>query len=173
MKRNEITSYLLGLLALTLTPGCPPTVVDGNTNDNEPTAATAEIGYTDEAGLNYAVVGNGEVMPLFTSGQGGSHMFAVLRASGFPVDENGNAEINVDQIITLDPGGRILHDFSSQVTFSSLEVGQLTTLERIVVFEASPDDVNGQSINIAFLLTSVADPTVSAVIQQSLLMQLE
>lgn len=173
MKRNEAGGLLLGFLGLMLVPGCPPPAIDGNTNDNEAAAAAAEIGYTDANGENYTVVGDGEVMPLFTSGQGGSHMYAVLRASGFPVDEDGNAEINVAQVVTLVSNAQELHRFSTQVTFTSLDDGQLTTLERIVIFDAPPEAVDGQVLAIDFLLSSVSDPTVSARIQQTLLMQLQ
>lgn len=175
MNISTMMNFPLGVLYLTLICGCPAGGDNGNENgnDNQPDPASAEIGYTDESGLNYTVVGDGEVMPLFTSGQGGSHMFVVLHATGFPVDENGNAEINVDQLVTLGEDGRVLHDFDAQVTFSSLEDGVLTTPERIVIFDAAPDQVDGQILSIDFVLTSVADPTVTASIQQTLLMQIQ
>jgi len=161
------------MVGLALLTGCPSATPVDNTNDNQPVAASAEIGYTDEGGVSYTPVSDGEVMPLFTSGQGGSHMFAVIRAAGFPVDESGNAEVTLHQYATLAPDAIVVHDFTQVVTFSRLDNGQITTPERIVIFNALPEDVDGQLITITFNLTSVADPTITTTLQQTLLMQLQ
>lgn len=171
-RQRGYTGFLPTAILLSLTPGCPPVVVDDNGNDNQPQAASAEIGYMEQGTTNYTRVEDGEVMPLFTSGQGGSHMFVVLRADGFPVDDVGDAEITVRQYITLASDERVLHDFTQQVPFSRIDNGQIAAAERIVIFAARPEEVNGQIVNILFTLTSVEDPTIAATIEQTLLMTL-
>jgi len=171
--RRRLARIAWRFLLASLLAGCPAAPVDDGGNDNlPPTGLTVEIGYTDETGLNYQVIPDGGVMPLFTIGQGGSHMFATLRATGFPVDEFGTANINLDEFVTLGPDQRVIHNLSEPVTFFSIADDGVEVQSRRIVFDALPTEVDGQLISVEFTLTSVADPTINARITQTLLMDL-
>src|SRR5262245_52431345 len=97
MRSWNRTAGALSMLALALAASCPDTMMVEPDPDPAP---TAELGYTDPITDAFAPVPNGATMPLFTGGQGGSHIYATLRATGFPTAEDGSASIQVAQTAT-------------------------------------------------------------------------
>jgi hypothetical protein len=138
-----------------------------------PMAATAELGYTDIEDSTYLTVGNGATMPLFTGGQGGSHIFATVRATGFPLTPEGKAVIQLAQRVTMPAGGMVLHDFTQTVTFEPIGSGMFEIASRFVFLDALPADLQGKTANVSFVLTSLDDPATAAQIDQTVLLQLQ
>lgn len=158
------------ITTVALSNGCTTGPVDGPPPPPPPPAVTAELGYTDQLTGAYNRVGEGEVMPLFTAGQGGSHFFATYRVTGFPVEADGSAEILVDQFVMLAETGSVLHDFDQPVLFQTNAAEILEVPSRLVFLNGLPFFLNEQVVNVDFTLTSVADPKVSARIQQSVML---
>ncbi len=142
-------------------------------NGMDPMEPTAELGYTDPADDSYVAVPDGATMPLFTGGQGGSHIFATVRASGFPTASDGKATIQLAQSVTLSGSGEVLHDFTQTVTFEPIGNGVFEIAERFVFLDAVPVDLHGRNAGIDFVLTSLEEPDMTARISQTVLLELQ
>lgn len=134
--------------------------------------ATVEFGFTDESGGEFVPVADGEVMPLFTGGQGGSHIFVTLRAGGFPLDRENKAGIVVAEVVSLSESGEVLHDFTQTVAFNDAGDGRVEIRSRFVFLDALPENLDGRTARIDFTLTSAEDPSITARVQQSVVLDL-
>lgn len=162
---------LLSSLGLVALPGCPPAADDGEPNQpSEP--ASAELGFTDFESGAYARVSDGGVMPLFTGGQGGSHIFATLRARGFPAAENGIARIQLAEVVTRADTSEVLHDFTQTIDFAPRDDGAVEVTSRFVFLDALPDDLDGTAATVRFVLTSADDAAIGAAIEQTIVLDL-
>ncbi len=164
-----------GVLAYFGTRDVATELVDDTTdgdNANCPPMLAAELGFTDDETLAYTRIEDGGVMPLFTGGQGGSHIFATLRATGFPTEADGTAQIRIRQRVTLESDGRVLNEFSQIVPFQPAPDGSVEVRSRFVFLDAFPRDIDGETILVDFTLTSAVDETVTAQILQTLLVDL-
>ncbi len=166
----------LTTLTLALFTGCTvPPAGNGNTNnnDNNGDSPSVQFGFTDDNAV-FTAVGDDEVMPLFTGGQGGSHFFVTLRTSHFPLEDNGDALISIDQSVTLESDGRVLHSLEQVVLrFVPGANGVAEVQSRFVFLDAQPNELDGQTAAIDFVLTSAEDPQVSVQVAQSVVMQLQ
>ncbi len=134
---------------------------------------TAELGYTDLDNNTFTPVPDGATMPLFTGGQGGSHIFATVRASGFPAGEDGKATIQLAQNVTLSDSGAVLHDFTQTVSFEPIGGGLFEIASRFVFLDAVPTDLHGQNADIDFVLQSLDQPEITAQINQTVRLELQ
>jgi len=150
-------------------PGTDPG--DGGGTDDPP-PVKAELGYTDQETGIYTPVGDGEVMPLFSSGQGGSHIFATLRATGFPTAEDGGADIALVEDIRLASSGISVHDFSEIVRFETTPDGHLEAASIFMFLQILPFIADGQTVDVAISLTSAEDMEVTAQIAQTVVLSL-
>jgi hypothetical protein len=166
------------LVSCALFLGCPISPSgNGNTNnndnnDNNGDLPSVEFGFTDDNGV-FTAVGDDEVMPLFTSGQGGSHFFVTLRTTHFPLEDNGDALISMDENVTLESDGRVLHNLEQVVRFVPGANGVAEVQSRFVFLDALPNELDGQTAAIDFVLTSAEDPQASVRVTQSVVMQLQ
>lgn len=166
---NRRAAYLAAvcvMLPLTLAGSCVPS------NDETTGPAAVEFGFTDEGSGDFVPVAEGEVMPLFTGGQGGSHIFVTLRASGFPIDSDGKAGIVVAEIVSLADSGVVLHDFTQTVAFNEIGNGQAEIRSRFVFLDALPEDLDQKTAIVDFTLSSAADPSIRAQVSQTIRLDL-
>jgi hypothetical protein len=163
--------YLVSGLALASQAGCPQPTDGGDPNvPSEP--ASAELGFTDFESGAYARVSDGGVMPLFTGGQGGSHIFATLRARGFPAGENGIVRIALAEIVTRADTSEVLHDFTQTIDFAPRDDGAVEVTSRFVFLDALPDDLDGVTTAVRFVLTSAEDSAITTTIEQMIVLDL-
>jgi hypothetical protein len=134
-----------------------------------PADPTVEFGFTDADTLSFVPVLEGETMPLFSSGQGGSHIFVTLRVTGFPVAPQGITEILIDEKITREFDQFVLHDFEQVVSFTPSPDGPLEVQSRFVFLDSIPREVDGQSVFVEFTLTSTMDDSVSVNVSRSII----
>lgn len=146
---------------------------DGNTNGSGEPKAIAVLGYTDPLSRAFTPVADGEVMPLYTGGQGGSHIFVTVRINGFPASDEGYASVRLDEVVTLESDGRVLHDIEQVVRFLPVADNTMEISSRFVFLDAVPTTINGRVAIVDFGLTSEADPAVTARIRQSILLDLQ
>ena len=158
----------LVLSALVAGAGCP----DPMMNDPDP-VPTAELGYTDLTTDAYSPVPNGATMPLYTGGQGGSHIYATLRATGFPAGGDGTVSIQLAQTATRVSNGTLLHDFAQPVVFVPLGDGQFEVKSRFVFLDALPADLDGQAVHFVFVLTATDQPDKTVRIDETLNVDLQ
>lgn len=157
------------LIALAI-GGCPEPGNDGGNAD--PTPAAFEIGYTDESTGTYSIVRGGEIMPLFTGGQGGSHIYATLRATGFPAKADGTADVLLVERVTATATGAVLHDFQQRVNLRPLAGGTFELRSRFVFLDALPEVIDGVQARLEFSLTSELDPSRTASVTQVVILDL-
>ena len=126
-----------------------------------------EIGFAN--GGPYTVVPPGGEMPVFMGPQGGIHIFATIRGTGFAP----NALVSLTQMGTLvDNGQIIITPFTANATFTQApgEDGVNQLLDRFIFLSALPNDVYGETALLRFTITATADPTVTATIEQEVLL---
>lgn len=139
-----------------------------------PTDTTAELGFTSLVSQAYTTVPDGGTMPLFTGGQGGSHIFATLRITGFSANVNGTVDIELTQTVTRTSDGTLLHpEFLQAVEFAPIGNDVFELPSRFVFLDALPEDLDMQSVEIEFRLRAAAQPSVSAEVQQTVILQLQ
>lgn len=143
-----------------------------NTNSNS-SQATAVLGFTNPTTTAFQVIGHGETMPLFTGGQGGSHLFVTIRATGFPRSADDSATIRVAQFVELGATGQELHNFEQAVRFAPLSDDTSEVASRFVFLDAVPSSLDGELANLAFELTSTTDDQVSVTIMQTVVLDLQ
>jgi hypothetical protein len=161
-RRFAPSSFVLA--ALLPLGGCPQS--GGIDESGQPVPPSAELGYTDAVAGVFVAVADGGVMPLYTGGQGGSHIFVTIRAQGFPTDAVGNATIVVDEAVTLVDSGQVLHDFAQTVGFSRTD-GAVEIQNRFVFLDALPDNLDGQRATLDFTLSSAGGEGVQANVTQT------
>jgi hypothetical protein len=158
---------LAGLLAFAtvcLSGGCPPVEMDPNAGGgqdmtDETPDPSVELGFTEALSDTYTRVGPDEVMPFFTSGQGGSHIFATIRATGFPIDDAGMSSIALTEIVVLSDTGQELHNFTQTVAFEQVAGDMVEVASRFVFLSALPRDLEGRLASVTLTLVSTTDPT--------------
>lgn len=173
--------------------GCttPPPDPNGNTNNNGgntnhndnvnnndnmngiPSPATAVLGFTNPTTNAFQVIGPGESMPLFTGGQGGSHLFVTMRATGFPRSADGTTSIRVAQFVELGSTGQELHNFEQAIRFEPLSDDTSEVVSRFVFLDAVPSTLDGELANLEFELISSTDDQVSVTIVQTVVLDLQ
>lgn len=125
-----------------------------------------EIGYTDDQTNDYAPTPDGSIMPIFTFGQGGSHMFVTLRVAGLDVPPDGTLEVSYE--ITHTDDDSELSAFSQLTQFSALGEGAFEASRRVIFLSAFPEVLHGDIVRCSFVVTSPDDVTQSVTIEQEL-----
>lgn len=128
-----------------------------------------EFGYTDNQTDTYAALGEGDSMPYFTLGQGGSHMFVTIRAAGVTPGPGGTLDITY--IMTRQTDGSVLSGFNESTEFSPVEDGILEANRRLVLISEFPNAINGAGAVLLVRVTSPTDPAQSASIEQPLVLE--
>ena len=130
-----------------------------------------EIGFTDLDSGTYRVITDGQVMPLFTAFQGGSHILVTLRATGFPHAEGGT-DVEVAQTVTLLDTGDVLNEFTQVLPFAAIEESRMERESRFVFLDALPKDIDGQTVMLSFTLTAQEDHSIVAGVNQTVVLEL-
>ncbi len=130
-----------------------------------------EIGFTELDSGAYRVITDGQVMPLFTAFQGGSHIYVTLRALGFPYSEGGTVDVEVAQIVTLLDTGAVLNEFTQTIEFTEIEESRIERESRFVFLEAVQADLDGQTVTLSFTLTAQEDDSIVAGINQTVVLE--
>ena len=130
-----------------------------------------EVGFTDLDSGTYRVITDGQVMPLFTAFQGGSHIFVTLRAAGFPHTEDGTVDVVVAQIVTRLDSGDVLNEFIQTIPFTAIEESRIERESRFVFLDATPEDLDGQTVMLSFTLTEPEDGSIFASITQTVVLE--
>ena len=130
-----------------------------------------EVGFTDLDSGTYRVITDGQVMPLFTAFQGGSHILVTLRATGFPHAEGGT-DVEVAQTVTLLDTGDVLNEFTQVLPFAAIEESRIERESRFVFLDALPKDIDGQTVMLSFTLTAQEDHSIVAGINQTVVLEL-
>ena len=130
-----------------------------------------EIGFTDLDSGTYRVITDGQVMPLFTAFQGGSHIFVTLRATGFPDTEDGAVNVVVAQIVTRLDSGDVLNEFTQTIPFTEIDESRIERESRFVFLDATPEDIDGQTVMLSFTLTAQEDDSIVAGITQTVVLE--
>ncbi len=129
-----------------------------------------EIGFTDLDSGTYRVITDGQVMPLFTAFQGGSHIYVTLRATGFPYSEGGT-DVEVAQTVTLLETGDVLNEFSQVLPFAEIEESRIERESRFIFLDALQSDIDGQTVMLSFTLTAREDDSIVAGINQTVVLE--
>ncbi len=135
---------------------------------------TVEIGFTDLESGTYRVITDGQVMPLFTGLQGGIHILVTLRATGFPISEDGTVDVRVTQVLTLVQTGDVLNDFPDTIPieFTEIEENRIERESRFIFLDALLGDIDGQTVMLSFTLTAPEDDSIFASITQTVVLEL-
>ncbi len=163
-------AFRLKLIAATLVV---PLFFGGECQNQPLGEPTAELGFTNLQSETYSPILDGDVMPLFTGGQGGSHIFATIRITNFPANGNGQAEVLISQLVQRSDDGTVVHQFDQQVDFQPIGNGVFEEASRFVFLEAIPAELHLQEVEIVFQLTSVPQPETSAEINTIVTLELQ
>ena len=128
-----------------------------------------ELGFTDLDSGAYRVITDGQVMPLFTAFQGGSHIYVTLCATGFPYSEGGT-DVEVAQTVTLLETGDVLNEFSQVLPFAEIEESRIERESRFIFLDAVRADIDGQTVMLSFTLTAQEDDSIVAGITQTVVL---
>lgn len=140
-------------------------------NDPGAVAAMVELGYTDPQSDAYRKVCHDEVMPFFAGSQGGSHLFATIRATGFPVDEEGVSSIVLTETVIHSDTGQELHRFTERVKFRLIDETTVEVESRFIFLASAPRPLDGGSADITLTLVADGDSTRRANLEQRILLQ--
>lgn len=128
-----------------------------------------ELGFTDLDSGAYRAIADGQVMPLFTAFQGGSHIYVTLRATGFPHSEGGT-DVEVAQTVTLLDTGVVLNEFSQVLPFAEIEESRIERESRFIFLDAFQANIDGQTVILSFTLTAQEDDSIVAGITQTVVL---
>lgn len=131
--------------------------------------ARVEVGFTDEDTDEYSIVSDGAVMPIFTFGQGGAHMFATLRVTGIAPDDDGTLLVTYIMIDQADSSA--LAGFEEVTDFVSLGENTFEAKRRIVFISRFPEVIDGATVDLRVIVESPTDSEERVSIEQSLLLE--
>jgi hypothetical protein len=142
-------------------------------------APAVEFGYTDSATGSYRRIGEGEVMPLFTAGQGGGHVYLTIRLRGFGPPRDGIVAAYVSQnVVLVEDGGVLeLHDFTQigALPFHETEEGSgvYQLVSRFIFLDVVPSYIEGQPLLFTFTVTRSDAPTTQITLEQNMVVELD
>ncbi len=136
-----------------------------------------EIGYTNSATGGYRVIGEGGIMPLFTAGQGGGHVFVTLRLTGFgpPMDGIVGAIVSQRVVLVEEGGIQVLHDFtqSGALPFRETEPGSgvYELMSRFVFLDVVPTFIDRRPLLFTFTATQFDNAAITATLEQNIIVE--
>lgn len=144
---------------------------DGNPDPTTP--ATVEVGFTDADTSEYTALADGDTMPLFTALQGGSHIFTTLRAEGFTPRDDGRVRVELVERVRVVATNELVHDLTTTAILSPIGDDVFEGASIFMFLNALPEDLDGQLVAVEFTLTAEDDDDRSAMIQQTLRLELQ
>lgn len=110
----------------------------------------AEIEVGLKVGDPYTLLRNGDNVPAFTFGQGSSHFFLTIRATGFPA----GSQVEVTQVGLLPDDTPAVIESTQITTFVEIEPGLNEIEDRLVPIDGVfPSLVFGEEVTFTFTLT--------------------
>ncbi len=139
--------------------GCMP-APGGDPNDTgDP--LSVELGFFDEVTGEYREIEDNGDMPLFAGLQGGRHIFATLRATGFGDASATTTDIVVDQLATLSDGNIELSNATNTTEFTLLDDGVFELRSWFIFLDADPPLLENAQALLTFELSDPDDPARS------------
>jgi hypothetical protein len=114
-----------------------------------------QFGVTDEDPGVFTPISEGGDMPIFTFGQGGSHMFVTIRAAGFDVGDEQMLEITYIMFWQVDNSA--LSGFAEITGFSPIGNGVFEARRRIVFISEFPEALDGTPADLSLIVESTVD----------------
>lgn len=118
--------------------------------------AEVQFGFTNEDTGEFTPITDGGVMPIFTFGQGGSHMYITVRAAGFEVPED--QTLSVTYILFWQVDGSALSGYEEIIEFSPLGDGVYEAQRRIVFISEFPEVADGTAADLTIIVESLENP---------------
>lgn len=118
--------------------------------------AEVQFGFTNEDTGEFSPIVDGGVMPIFTFGQGGSHMYITVRAAGFEVPDD--QTLSVTYILFWQVDGSALSGFEEIIEFTPLGDGVYEAQRRIVFISEFPEVADGTAADLTIIVESLENP---------------
>ena len=129
------------------------------------TAPAIELGFAFN--VPYQCLNDGDMLSVFTSGQGGIHLFVSIRGTGFPPD----VSIGITRSgVMVDNGDIAVYAYTQNELFTDIGDGVDQKLNYLVGLFMAPGYADGRLADLTFTVTDHNDPNNTATVTTRVLL---